>query len=80
MEVSGDAEGGVAAATESQKVWRRLLEHLKNEDYEKAVQDCNTSELVLRTAQHLVVHCCAGGASDCGTKAGLLRSPTDYWV
>lgn len=29
--------------TESQKVWREVQESLRNEDFEKAIQLCNTS-------------------------------------
>lgn len=29
--------------TDSQKVWREVQESLRNEDFEKAVQLCNTS-------------------------------------
>lgn len=45
MEGRSEVDGGGAVeVTQSQKVWRRVIEHVKNEDYEKTIQLCNTSE------------------------------------
>lgn len=45
MEANSKEDRGAAVTlTQSQKVWRRIIEHVKNGDYEKAIQLCNTSE------------------------------------
>ena len=36
---------GETVVTESQKVWRGVQESLRNEDFEKTIQLCNTSGL-----------------------------------
>lgn len=42
MEVDG---AGEVAVTESQKNWRGVQDSLRNEDFEKAIQLCNTGVL-----------------------------------
>lgn len=44
MQADGEGDGVV---TESQKVWREVQESLRNEDFEKAIQLCNTGKCVL---------------------------------
>lgn len=46
MEKSNESGSGKneELVTQSQKLWRRVIENVSNEDYEKAIQLCNTSE------------------------------------